>query len=371
MDILKLQGVPVTNVLLFQRYFDPYDLIHQRMLFRDFAWGHLCLSPGKKYHAAMLCALLSDGNRIGDFQSSLSADQRRDALQFVDGSTYWNNPLEFMEFSRPVDLSKDVFEAERVQTQRLYHWCREQLPPEDREALFLLLCACCLLAEADLRVSELDAQRLLAAWKSSGTMGQAYHILLLPEDTGDEICTVQLEAPAYVGVRGCEALEQGQRIRTFRLDNTASRTDRTLSLDNDIYRIPAGGCRYVNAVGSEIVRVLPDRTDNGLCGMTWEDHRLIVWDKSARCETELSDKSGITSFAVGETRHEVLYIRNYRLCRELYLAKKALPQLGLRRMVEIMFRGGDYYLLQDTGKVYSSDDKWNYVRGFSSLNEIS
>lgn len=57
-----------------------------------------------------------------------------------------------------VDLSEDVSTAERAQTQRLYQWRQEQLPPEDREALFLLLCACWLLAEADdARVPELRA----------------------------------------------------------------------------------------------------------------------------------------------------------------------------------------------------------------------
>lgn len=371
MDILKLQGIPVTSMLLFQRYFDPYDLIRQRSLFRDFAWGHLCLSKGKKYHTAMVCALLSDCVRLGDFQSSLSVEKRRDALQRVNGSTYWGNPLGFTEWNVLVDLSEDVSEAERVQTQRLYQWCRDQLPPEDREALFLLLCACYLLAEAsDARTPELDAQRLLTAWKSDGTMGQAYHMLSLPQEAGDEICTVPLEAAAYVGVRGCRTLEQGQRIRTFRLDNTASLTDRTLRLDGDIYRIPAGGCRYVNAVGGEIVQVLPDRAVNGSCGIAWEDHQLVVRNGTVRCETGLLDQSGITSFAVGKTRHEVLYIRNYRLYTELCRTEKVLPELRSRRMVEVRFREGDYYLLQDTGRIYSSDDKWNYVRGFTSLNDI-
>lgn len=370
MAILKLRGEPVTNLLLFRRYFDPCGLVCQRNLFYDFARGHLCLSRTEKYHTAILHALLTDGVGTGDFKAADSAEQRMEALYGINGDTYWENPLQLTENGFPVDMSDSAAEGGWERTAALYHWCAQHLPETERQPLFLLLCACYLLADASVAdMSGLDAEKLLEAFGGNGARtGAGGRTLSLPQDDGRNVCAVRLERGMYFGVGRRGSLENGQRIKTYRLDNPYPSTDIILRLNNQTYTIPGGGCRYVNAVDGEIVRVLPEEAEDGGPRISRDDGQLILWNGAYNRALETGEN--VSSFAVGKEINETLYIRNYRLHTEYYDGWKQSREFASRRIVEVRFVNGDYFLLQDTGRVYSSNDAWNYQRGFTSLEDI-
>lgn len=369
MPVLKLRGEPVTNLLLFSKYFDPFDLVRQKFLFYDFARGHLCLSPDAKYHTAILHALLTDGTGTGGLCSEINAAQRKKILDKLNGKTYWANLLQLKECGQEVNVSREAASGGEAHTTALYRWCSQNLPEKNRQKLFLFLCACYLLADVTPSTFPVNAEHLLLAAQSDGIQpGKSGGPLSLPQTDERDVCAVSLEPGIYYGTSYRRALKDGQRIRTYRLDNPSPDQKVVLRLDSRSYSIHSRGCLYVNAVDGEIVRVHPEEAvDRGL-RLSRSGGQILLWENNT--SRVLLSKHNVSSFTFGREKGDLLYVQNYRLCTERCSDQAPFKDIASRRIVEVRFFNGDYFLLQDTGRVYSSNDNWNYRRGVSSLEEI-
>ena len=375
MAVLKMKGKPIVNILRLRQYFDLCDLVWHREEFCDFANGHLRLSNEANYHYSILKLLLSHGVDTGVYTVPGTPEARLKSLDSVNGINYWDNPIGFEKCEVREHLD-DRFEQRKAIPVELYKWCLSNLyDQKERQSIFLLLTAGCLLAGVDVPSLMPDPKELISIYGQRNASFYDFQDLALPPVSDPSLSVERVEISfrhcfaAYYG----DSLKEGARIRTYWLQN-ASPHDSILQLDNNKrYTIPADTGLYVNAAEGKIVRVLPNKAENESVRIRRENMGLIVEDGEKKYRIEPAKNTHISSFATGNTSNSLLYIQGYALCMEKYNLPDFLQEKSAfegKRMVEVAIKEGKYYILQDNGRVYSSDVRWNYRRNVASLAEV-
>lgn len=386
MSVLKMKGIPITNIILFYKYFNPYDILNQRDLFIEFAHGHLALNDESKYCIGMFqTAHLMKKPR---YLCKNIGDEKEDCpLSPADCNNeefFWENPFDMN--LRDIMLTKENIEEGTVISDDIYHWCELNLSAYDKKAqICVLLTSIYLLSGNSLRDYPLDKQRVLEAFKRINTKTTVTRKeCVLPTTDNNGITNVVLtpDSKPYKCPFFEEPFITGKhRIRTYRIEaanriTTDKNVEVIIKTGTLCLRIKSGNHIYVNAVDGKIISVLSDVFENGLVRIERtkaENDRLNVFFNGEQRILRFAENQYITSFASGINSNSILYICNNRLCTTYFAQSNSFPELSViqeRTVVEVMIIGNDYYILQDTGKVYSSNNYYNGKKNVAALSHL-
>ena len=369
---LKLNNVPIWNLLDLQKAFSPLDIYRQLPEYIRFA----------KVHSCFLVNFLEDpeGNRYE--AEHLTKDFWLDILTY----SQWPeaaNPQECLQFflnERYAFLAEGISDKEDLQEihlagkqeaadaqiqAKLTHICTDgNLEKDSRQAVSLL--AICQLAELDARnysfapqvtsAQEIchDAPPRLVPEKAQVDLiadGTVYRFFYHDED--------QLQPNTQIRTVLFNAISGNNRYERVVIELYSSRQDRCLQT----ITLQGGQSRRCNVAAGKIIRFLPDiRIENG-CSLYRAQLSSQTLTHKTETGTEEIPLTNLTDFLPVDAESGYLLVRDGRLnmgkCKALSDRKTELMLTATRaaldalNVVEIGWVGQTVKILTDDGNVYS------------------
>lgn len=380
MIALRLNQHQITNFGRLSQYFSVPEIICHKDAFLSFAKYHLVWEAIDRYHIQMLGAAMDEKRHCVNLETALDVD------------AYWKNPYNFMlkddelvevlesYMSNERDAGQNAEMNRELEKQIFNTISRVNLEEEKKRRLYFFLVAVYKLAKVDLKSKPLDLTKAIVAWLGQKTDAYGGHTVIDPlagakaEKAGEERGSIE-EIHLLPGKNeyrlfryAKSQLEEGKKIRTVRFvaerqgsrygvvelrvysDTRASEPDETIVLKQGEYI-------YANRVDGKLIKFLNTRSENRGASLYREHLSRNIIILKAGNEVKNYELEDISSFAVEHKGSGFLAIQNNRLITTYYSCRNTYTQLEIieeRQVVEVRIIEGDYLILQDTGRVYSS-----------------
>lgn len=391
MIALRLKNHQIVNYGKLSKYFDIHDVICQKEAFLSFAKSHLVWEAIDRYHVNMLAAAFSrDMSWSGE-------------VQFNPGA-YYKNPyqLEIKDYEQQEAVEKQLNEESSSESKSgvdeyIYDSViKEEISDADKGDLFVFLTSVYKLSRKDASEDQINISSIVDAWfgKKTESIDENIEIDVLAnyganteglEQKGIEEIVL---APGKGGYRITrypkKYLEDGMRIRTVRLYAKTSGSRYgvveigVFSEGQEDYPperiiIKQGEYIYANITDGKLIKCLETVSVNTDCAMEREHLGMdIVTVRSGR-EVKSYELEAVSSFAVEYRGSGFIAVKNNRLVTTYYSGRYMYTQLEVieeRKVVEVRIIDGNYLILQDNGKVYSSNNEYKQLRNIANLADL-
>jgi hypothetical protein len=391
MIALRLKNHQIVNYGKLSEYFDINDVIGNKEVFLSFAKSQLVWEAMDRYHVNMLAAACS-----GDMAWNRDVQFNPDA--------YYRNPYqlaikdyELQDALEEKLKEENCSEGKSSLDEYIYDSVmKAEISDINKENLFVFLTAVYKLARKDVTTDQINISSIVDAWfgKKPENMNENIQIDVLANSVANTEGSEQKEireitlTPGKGGYRifkyPKQYLDDGMRIQTVLL-HAESSGSRYGVVEIEVFSegqenhlleriiIKQGEYIYANITDGKLIKCLETVSANNDCTMEREhlgtDILTVRLDKNVK-SYELED---VSSFAVEYRGSGFLAVKNNRLVTTYYSGRHLYTQLEViegRKVVEVRIIDGNYLILQDNGKVYSSINEYKQLRNIANLADL-
>jgi hypothetical protein len=385
MIALRLNNHQIVNYGKLSKYFDIYDIICHKEAFLSFAKSQLVWEAIDRYHVNMLAAACSrDMSWSEDVQFSSNA--------------YYRNPYQLtMKDYELQEAVEEQFPESKSQLDKYIYdsVIKAEISDADKANLFVFLTSVYKLARRDVCEDQINISSIVDAWlgKKAESIDENIEIDVLANYAANTEVSEHkgigeiVLAPGKRGYRITkypgQYLEDGMRIQTVRLYAETSGS-RYGIVEIEVYSeeeehplekitIKQGEYIYANITNGKLIKCLETVSAYTDCVMEREHLGMdIVTVRSGR-EVKSYELEAVSSFAVEYRGSGFLAVKNNKLVTTYYSGRYVYTQLEVieeRKVVEVRIIDGNYLILQDNGKVYSSNNEYKQLRNIANLADL-